>query len=162
VRPQTGDLVQLATFTVGSEAYALDIMRIKEIIQPQKITPVPKVPPFIEGVIELRGAILPVVDLRKRFDLPATPATRATKYVIVAIEGRIVGLVVDAVGEVLRVGRGEISPTPPLQGDAAQYFAGVCRHAGRILLMLDLDRILTSSEKISLAGLSAPVSTKPS
>lgn len=157
VRPATGDLIQLASFRVGGEEYALDIMRIKEIIQPQKITHVPKVPQFIEGVIELRGAILPVVDLRKRFDLPATAATRATKYIIVAIEGRIVGLVVDAVGEVLRIGRGEISPTPPLEGDAAQYFAGVCRHGGRILLMLDLDRILSSQEKISLAGLSRNV-----
>ena len=149
-------LIQLATFVVGTETYALDIMRIKEIIQPLKITSVPKVPAFIEGVIELRGSILPVVDLRKRFDLPATPATRASKYVIVGIEGRIVGLVVDAVGEVLRVGDQEISAAPELQGDAAQYFAGVCRHDGRILFILDLDRILSSTEKISLAGLSKP------
>jgi purine-binding chemotaxis protein CheW len=161
MRPPTGDRVQLASFTIGSEDYALDIMRIKEIIQPQKITHVPRVPPFIEGVIELRGAILPVVDLRKRFELPAPPPTRATKYIIVAIEGRIVGLVVDAVGEVLRVGRGEISPTPALEGDASQYFSGVCRHGGRILLILDLDRILSSSERISLAGLAAPGSSRP-
>jgi len=147
------ELRQLCSFTVGSEDYALDIMRIKEIIQPQKITSVPKVPAFIEGVIELRGSILPVVDLRKRFDLPATPSTRASKYVIVGIEGRIVGLVVVAVGEVLRVADSEISAAPALQGDAAQYFAGVCRHGGRILFILDLDRILTSTEKISLSGL---------
>jgi purine-binding chemotaxis protein CheW len=146
-------LIQLASLTVGGEEYAIDIMRIKEIIQPQKITSVPRVPAFIEGVIELRGAILPVVDLRKRFDLPATPPTRASKYIIVGIEGRIVGLIVDAVGEVLRVPASEISAPPALQGDAGQYFSGVCRHDGRIVFILDLDRILTSSEKISLAGL---------
>jgi purine-binding chemotaxis protein CheW len=147
------ELVQLATFLVGGEEYALDIMRIKEIIHPLKITPVPKVPPFIEGVIELRGAILPIVDLRKRFDLAAPPPTRSTKYIIVGIEGRIVGLVVDGVGEVLRVGRAEIRPSPLVSGDAARYFSGVCHHAGRIIMILDIDRILSSDEKISLAAL---------
>jgi len=147
------ELVQLACFTVGSEEYALDIMRIKEIIQPLKITTVPRVPPFIEGVIELRGAILPVVDLRKRFELPATPPTRATKYIIVGLEGRIVGLVVDAVSDFLRVARGDVSPAPMLAGDAGQYFTGVVRRGGRILFVLDIDKILTSEEKISLAGL---------
>ena len=147
------ELIQLATFHLGAAEYALDIMRIREIIQPQKITPVPKVPVFIEGVIELRGAILPVVDMRKRFELPATPAVRATKYVIVNLEGRSIGLVVDGVGEVLRVPRVEVTAAPLYQGEAARYFAGVCRHHGRIILVLDIDRILTSEEKISLGGL---------
>ncbi len=148
-----GALVQLATFLLGGEEYALDIMRIKEIIHPLKITPVPKVPAFIEGVIELRGAILPIVDLRKRFDLPAPPPARSTKYVIVGIEGRIVGLVVDGVGEVLRIGRAEVRASPLTSGDAARYFSGVCHHEGRIIMILDIDRILSSEEKISLAGL---------
>ncbi len=147
------ELIQLATFFVGGEEYALDIMRIKEIIHPLKITPVPKVPEFIEGVIELRGAILPIVDLRKRFGLPAPPPVRATKYIIVGIEGRIVGLVVDGVGEVLRVGKGEVRPSPLTAGDAARYFSGVCRRDGRIVMILDIDKILSSEEKISLAGL---------
>jgi purine-binding chemotaxis protein CheW len=146
-------LVQLATFIVGGEEYALDIMRIKEIIHPLKITPVPKVPMFIEGVIELRGAIIPIVDLRKRFDLPMTPTTRSSKYIIVGIEGKIVGLVVDGVGEVLRIGKGEVRATPMLEGEAAQYFQGVCNHAGRIIFVLDIDRVLSSQEKITLAGL---------
>jgi purine-binding chemotaxis protein CheW len=149
------EIFKLATFSVGGGEYALDIMRINQVIQPQKITPVPKVPPFIEGVIELRGAILPVVDLRKRFDLPALPPTRATKYVLVALEGRIVGLVVDAVGEFLRVTQPEISPPPMLSGDAGRFFAGVVRRGGHLYFLLDIDRILTSDEKISLAGLSS-------
>jgi purine-binding chemotaxis protein CheW len=151
--PASPAQVQLATFLVGSEEYALDIMRIKEIIHPLRITPVPRVPAFIEGVVELRGAILPVVDLRKRFDLPMTPATRSTKYIIVGLEGRIVGLVVDGVGEVLRVPRADVKPTPILEGDAQHFFTGVCHHGGRILFVLDLDRILSSTEKISLANL---------
>jgi len=153
-RAQSGRLVQLASFLVGGEEYALDIMRIKEIINPQRVTPVPKVPSFIEGVIELRGAIIPIVDLRKRFDLPATATVRATKYIIVAIEGRIVGLIVDAVGEVLRLAEGDVKPPPELQApEAAGLFAGVCRLRGRILMILDIDRILSSREKLSLTGL---------
>jgi purine-binding chemotaxis protein CheW len=146
--------IQLATFTVGGELYALDIMRIKEIVNPLRITPVPRAPAFIEGVIELRGAILPIVDLRKRFDLPATPQQRSTKYVIVGIEGRIVGLVVDAVGEVLRIGRSDLKPPPALvdQGSVSP-FGAVCHHNGRIIMVLDIDAILSSHEKITLVGM---------
>jgi purine-binding chemotaxis protein CheW len=151
-RDSSGELIQLATFHLGGAEYAIDIMLIREIIQPQKITPVPRAPAFIEGVIELRGAILPVVDLRKRFDLPAPPPVRATKYIIVLVDGRTLGLVVDSVGEVLRLGRSELGAAPFSRGEAARVFAGVCRRAGRIILVLDLEKILSSEEKISLAG----------
>ncbi len=147
---------QLATFLVGGHEYALDIMRIKEIIVPLKITPVPRAPAFLEGVVELRGAIIPVVDLRKRFDIAAPAPTRATKYIIVAIDRNIVGLVVDAVGEVVRAAAGELRAPPPLvSGDRPSPFAAVCRHAGRLIMVLDLDRILTSREKMTLAGMTA-------
>jgi purine-binding chemotaxis protein CheW len=153
-RAAVGRMVQLATFLVGGEEYALDIMRIKEIINPLRVTPVPKVPPFIEGVIELRGAIIPIVDLRKRFDLPVTPVVRATKYLIVAIEGRIVGLVVDAVGEVLRLTDADVKPAPELvTPEAAGLFVGVCKMRGRIIMILEIDKILSSRERMSLAGL---------
>ena len=148
--------IQLATFHLGGAEYAIDIMLIREIIQPQKITPVPKAPAFIEGVIELRGAILPVVDLRKRFDLPAPPPVRATKYIIVIVDGRTVGLVVDSVGEVLRLARSDLTAGPFTEGrpwgEASKVFAGVCRRGGRIIMVLDLERILSSEEKLSLAG----------
>lgn len=148
------ELAQLATFALGGHEYALDIMRIKEIINPLRITPVPRAPGFIEGVVELRGAIIPIVDLRKRFDLSPVPPTRASKYVIVAIERNIVGLVVDAVGEVLRVTAGELRSPPPLvNGDGPSPFSAVCRRPGRLIMVLDIDRILTSREKMTLAGL---------
>jgi purine-binding chemotaxis protein CheW len=160
------EISQLAAFTVGDGHYALDIMRIKEIINPLKITPVPKAPQFIEGVVELRGAILPVVDMRKRFDLPALPSTRATKYLIVSIDrvpgkvaaaggedpGRwIVGLIVDGVQEVLRVPKAEIRPAPAMAISAdARYFSGVCHHRDRIVMVLDLEAILSQSERATL------------
>jgi purine-binding chemotaxis protein CheW len=161
------ELVQLCGFRVGSEEYALDIMRIKEIINPLPITRVPKAAPFVEGVVELRGTILPIVDMRKRFDVPPHTAEqaqdpavkRARKYLIVPIEGRIVGLIVDKVSDVLRVSRDTIRPAPALtQNDAARYFVGVCHYRERILMVLDLDAILSSTEKITLAGLSGVAS----
>jgi purine-binding chemotaxis protein CheW len=151
------EMAQMVAFFVGDGEYAIDIMRIKEIINPLQVTQVPKSPAFIEGVVELRGAILPVVDLRKRFDLPATAPTRATKVLIVAIDvtGRrmIVGLVVDGVSEPLRVPKSELRPAPPLTQGATPYFSGMVQHLGRILMVLDLDAILSSTEKISLVGL---------
>jgi purine-binding chemotaxis protein CheW len=161
------EIVQLAAFTVGSEQYALDIMRIKEIINPLKITPVPKAPPFIEGVVELRGAILPILDMRKRFDLPVTEPTRASKYLIVAIEGLaarpaaagegaapqrwIVGLIVDGVQEVLRVPRAEIRSAPAMAVSAdARYWTGVYHHRERIVMVLDLDALLSANERATL------------
>jgi purine-binding chemotaxis protein CheW len=146
--------IQAACFRVGAEEYALDIMRIKEIVNPTRITPVPKAPPFIEGIIELRGAILPVVDLRKRFDLPATSITRDSKYIIVALEGRAVGLIVDRVSDVLRIATDELRAPPSMAvGADAQFFQGVYKQADRIIMLLDIDRILTSTEKIELRGL---------
>ncbi|MBL9043754.1 MAG: chemotaxis protein CheW [Myxococcales bacterium] len=156
------EIVQLCGFRIGDEEYAVDIMRIKEIINPLALTKVPRAAAFIEGVVELRGTILPVVDMRKRFDLPPLTAEqmedyavrRARKYLIVPIEGRLVGMIVDRVSDVLRVSRDAIRPPPLLtQNDNARYFAGVCHHRGRILMVLDLDAILSSSERISLAGL---------
>jgi len=146
--------MQVASFYVGPQEYALDIMQIKEIINPVAITPVPKAPAFIEGIIELRGAVLPVVDLRKRFEVEAGPQTRETKYVIVALEGNIVGLVVDRVREVMRVDAGDILEAPPMAvGLDARFVAGVHKRDGRIIIMLDIREILTSSEKSLLAGM---------
>lgn len=151
---ERGETMQVACFFVGSEEYALDIMRIKEIINPVPVTPVPKAPAFIEGIIELRGAFLPVVDLRKRFDLPTTPATRETKYVIVAIERRIVGLVVDRVVEVRRIATEQISEAPDMAvGVDARYFNGVVKWDDRIVMMLDLDEVLSRAEREQLRGM---------
>jgi len=175
------EVVQLCGFRVGDEEYALDIMRIKEIINPLPITRVPKAPPFIEGVVELRGTVLPVIDMRKRFDVPPHTAedlqnpavARARKYLIVPLRpaeaagpalapaggpppeaARLIGLIVDRVSDVIRVSRESIRRAPDLtQNEAARYFMGVCHHRERILMVLDIDAILSSSEKISLAGL---------
>jgi purine-binding chemotaxis protein CheW len=151
--------LQVVCFRVGDGTYALDIMRIKEIIRPVPITKVPLAPPFVEGIIELRGAFLPLVDLRKRFDLPAGPADRDSKYIIVGIDGRIVGLLVDAVADRRRVPTAEISDPPAIAvGGRSRFFAGVVKSEGDVLVLLDLDAILSASEKDQLRGMeTAPV-----
>jgi purine-binding chemotaxis protein CheW len=146
--------IQLACFFVGAEEYALDIMRIKEIINPVAITRVPRAPDFIEGIIELRGAFLPVVDLRRRFELAVAEVRRETKYIIVALEGRILGLVVDRVAEVKRITIDQISEAPELAlGGETRYFNGVVKWDDRIVMLLDLDEVLSASEKDQLRGL---------
>jgi purine-binding chemotaxis protein CheW len=140
--------MQVASFEIDGQEYALDIMQIKEIINPVPITPVPRAPAFVEGIIELRGAVLPVVDLRKRFDAPANPPTRETKYVIVSLSNHIVGLVVDRVREVMRVDVEDILDAPSMAtGLDAQFVSGVYKRDGRILIVLDIGRILSASER---------------
>ena len=146
--------IQLACFRVGAEMYALDIMRIKEIIRPQKLTPVPKAPAFIEGVINLRGAVIPVVDLRKRFDQAISVIDRKTRVIICALAGKIIGLIVDEVTEVRRCSRQEIQPAPQfLKGKGTDFFIGVYRRDEDLVMLLDLEKILSSGEKIDLEAI---------
>jgi len=143
--------VQLACFRIGPEMYALDILRIKEIIRPQRLTPVPKAPSFIEGVINLRGVVIPVVDLRKRFDQPNLGSDRKTRVIICSLSGKIIGLMVDEVAEVRRYSRREVQPAPKfLKGKGAEFFLGVCRRDDDLVMLLDLEKILSSEEKIDL------------
>jgi purine-binding chemotaxis protein CheW len=146
--------VQLACFRIGPELYALDIMRIKEIIRPQKLTPIPKAPSFIEGVINLRGVVIPVADLRKRFDQPISEANRKNRIVVCSLSGRIIGLMVDEVTEVKRFGRQEIAPAPQfIDGPEANYFLGVARRDEDLIMLIDLEKVLSSDEKIELQKL---------
>jgi purine-binding chemotaxis protein CheW len=139
------ELVQLCAFVVGGEEYVVDIMRIKEIIPPLKITPVPRAPAFVEGVINLRGVIIPVVDLRRRLGLPLGPATKKSKYLICTVGGRRVGLVVDAVTEVLRIPRSDIRRAPRMLAAAGpRFFLGVCGPPEALKLLLNVKALLES------------------
>jgi purine-binding chemotaxis protein CheW len=127
--------VQLCTFRVSGEDFAIDIMRVREIIQPAPLTPVPEAPAHIAGVLRLRGEVVPVVDLRRRLGLPpAEPSPRA-RYVVVKVAGRLLGLMVDEVCEVVRLGRDELRPAPSaIDSKGTRLFLGVCdgeRGAGR-------------------------------
>lgn len=147
-RPQGDCLAQLCTFRIGGEDYAVDIMRVREIIHPLPITPVPRAPAFVEGVIRLRGDVIPVVDVRKRLALPATPPTRKSRFLVVNVAGRRIALVVDEVREVLRLPRSEIRPAPSLgSGGGPRFFLGVCgaergRGGAALRLLLNVKALL--------------------
>jgi purine-binding chemotaxis protein CheW len=120
-------LVQLCAFRVGSEEYAVDLMRIREIIRPLPVTPVPQAPEFVEGVVNLRGEIIPVIDVRRKFGSPVEPPTPRSRFLIVNITGRLVALAVDAVVEVMRIPRSVIRAAPALVGaKGPRLFLGVC------------------------------------
>jgi len=140
--------IKLACLRVGSAFYALDIMGIREIIRPLPIIEVPKAPFYVDGVITLRKAVIPVVDLRRRFRVENKTAPRE-RIVICAVKGKIIGLVVDEVSEVATFSREDIRPSPYyMSGAESDFFPGVCRHNGKLYLLLDLHRILSSEQKI--------------
>src|SRR4030067_494023 len=152
VKKTEEDKIKFAVFSIGTVEFALDIMRIKEIVKPLKITVIPKAPRFIEGVINLRGSIIPIVDLRKRFGLKIPETPLPTERIIIArLNGKIIGLIVDLVSDVISMGKGDICPPPEIvKGGSAQFIKGLGKIGSRLLLLMDLDRILTVSEKISL------------
>ncbi len=151
---ETRQEIQLACFKIGPELYALDIMKIKEIIRPQKLTPIPKAPSFIEGVINLRGAVIPVADMRKRFGQPVTKETRKNRIVVCSLVGKIIGLLVDEVTEVRRYSRKEISPAPQyIKGAQADYFLGVAHRDDDLVMLVDLEKVLSTDERIELQTL---------
>jgi purine-binding chemotaxis protein CheW len=146
---KSSEVVQLCAFVVGGEEYVVDIMRITEIIPPLKITKVPHAPEFVEGVVTLRGAIVPVVDLRRRLSLPMAAVSKRTKYVICTVGGRRVGLVVDQVTEVLRIPRSAIRRAPAmLTRGGPRFFLGVCGPPDQLKLLLNVKALLESSEKV--------------
>ncbi len=146
--------IQVACFRLMDDLYAVDIMRINEIIRPQKLTVLPKAPSFIEGVINLRGTVIPVVDLRKRFDMPQRPSNASTRLLIIRISGQSVGLVVDDVTEVITVPVKDIKPPPAVsEGMAVDYLLGVCLSGDVLVMMLDIDKLLTTNEVKALESL---------
>ncbi len=139
---------QLVVFDLGNEHYGVDITAVEGIVKLQSITAVPRAPHFVEGVTNLRGKILPVIDLRKRFGLPAGEATNETRIVVVEMGGSTVGIVVDGVSEVLRVAPEAIEPPSPLMMTVdSSFIRGIAKVGERLVILLDLGRVLTADEK---------------
>lgn len=144
------DELKLAGFFVGGALYGIDIMRIKEVIQarPYPVRPVPHAPPIVEGVIQLRGVVIPVIDLRKRFRAAIDPElARINKLIIVSVRGRIVGLRVDRILGELRVPSGALRPAPSMlrgddDADDQDFFSGVCRVGNDMVFVVNLETIL--------------------
>lgn len=141
------EILQLVSFCIGDEEYGVDILRVQEINRTMEVTRVPNSPPYVEGVINLRGRVIPVVDLRVRFGMPKKNWDNSTRIVVVELQGVIVGFVVDSVKEVLRIPRNVTEPPPNLAtGASAEYIIGVGKLEDRLLILLDLDKIVGVEE----------------
>lgn len=146
-------LIQLVTFKIGEEEFGVDILKVQEIIRMMPITKVPNAPDFVEGVINLRGKVIPVIDMRRRFGMAGTAHDSQTRIEVMDLQGQIVGFVVDAVCEVLRIKESTIEPPPPVvAGIGSEYMRGVGKLEDRLLILLDLDKLLSENELNSLAG----------
>lgn len=149
---QDTELLQLVTFSIGDEEFGVDILKVQEIIRTMEITKVPRAPEFVEGVINLRGKVIPIIDLRKRFGMETRQHDKDTRIIVIEINKMIVGFVVDSVSEVLRISADTVEPPPPVvAGLESEYIKGVGKLADRLLIMLDLDRLLSREEKSVLA-----------
>jgi purine-binding chemotaxis protein CheW len=146
------DLLQLVTFRIGEEEFGVDILRVQEIIRIMEITRVPKAPDFVEGVINLRGKVIPIIDLRKRFGLGVKEHDKHTRIIVIEMNNMIVGFVVDAVSEVLRIPADTVEPPPPavMGGIDSEYISGVGKLEDRLLILLDLDKLLSQEEQAEL------------
>jgi purine-binding chemotaxis protein CheW len=147
VELEAADTVQLCAFWVGAQEYALDIMRVEEILQPLRGTPVPNAPDFVEGVVKVGGVIIPVVDVKRRLGGGSPPPRAKPKLLVCKIGTRRVGLRVDGVSQVVRVRRSEIKPAPRFTaGGAHPYLVGVWGPAERLRLLLDIKALVRPGE----------------
>jgi len=144
-----GELLQLVSFHIGGEEFGLDILRVQEIIRVQQLTRVPNSSDFVDGVINLRGKVIPVIALRKRFGLEDVPHDKQTRIVVVEVKGTVLGFIVDSVSEVLRIPVSTVEPPPRLGKVAREYVSGVGKLDNRLLILLDVDRLMSDSDELT-------------
>ncbi len=145
------DILQLATFGLGEEEYAIEISTVQEINRMTEITKVPNSPPYIEGVMNLRGKIIPAVNLRKKFGLSEKNFDRHTRIMVVDIMDTMVGLIVDAVSEVLRISAETLEAAPAMTtGVNSKYIKGIGKINDRLIILLDLDNLFTEEKTANL------------
>ena len=143
--------MQFVIFKIEAEEFGVDIMKVKEIIKPLQIVKVPNTPVFIEGIINLRGKVHPVFNLRKKFGFPEKPFDEDTKIVIVDVNGVDIGFIVDGVNEIVRIEEAQIEEAPKfISGVNSQYISGVGKIDSRMIIILDLDLVLSVDEQEQL------------
>lgn len=148
----------LVGFTIADVSYAIDILRVREILNPLPIVPLPHAPAAVLGVADHRGEVVPILEVRRRFGLPSAAPTRRTKWIVVELGDRLVGLVVDSVTDVFGAGERDQRSVPEIGvGDAARGIAAVYRHAGKLVFVLDVDRIAAAAEVLDMTALQALV-----
>src|SRR5271157_6569342 len=154
---ETGELRQFISFSVGEEEYGLELLRVKEVIRVREITWLPKAPSFVKGIINLRGDVIPIIDLRDKFGLESREHTAATRVIVVEVEGRLMGMVVDSASQVVRIPVNQIDPPPPVVGGfSREFITGVGKLEDKLIILLNSDVILTAKERTQLGSLQNP------
>ena len=146
---------QFLTFALGQEEYGVEILKIQEIKGFSQVTPLPNAPTYVKGVLNLRGTIVPIVDLRQKFGMPEEAYTAFTVIVVVQVQGKTLGFVVDAVSDVLTIAADAIQPTPDLHGQLDTTFLSGLAPTGesgeKLVILLDIDKLLTATDAVQLA-----------
>lgn len=146
------NLNQIVSFQLGTEEFGLDIMKVQEIILVGEITKMPQVPAYVRGMINLRGHIIPVIDLRMRFKQPVVDQTEDQRIIVVNVASRTIGIVVDAVNEVLRMTPDQIEPAPTGIGSGGQNFiTGLLKIDKKLVILLDIEGLFSEEEQVTLA-----------
>lgn len=147
-------VLQWVTFRLEDETYGINVMQVQEVLRHTEIAPVPGAPSYVLGIINLRGNVVTVIDTRLRFGLTATDTTDNTRIVVIEAENQVVGILVDAVAEVVYLSQSEIETTPNVGNDeSAKFIQGVCHKNDQLLILVDLEKLLTDEEWSEIQGL---------
>lgn len=153
-KKESAELLQLVSFMIGNEEFGLNILLIQEIIRMLQITKVPNAPSYIDGVINLRGKIIPVIDLRSKMGMPRKEHDHNTRIIVVELAAQTVGFIVDSVTEVLRIPENITEPPPSIvAGVNSDYIKSVGKLDDRLLILIDLEKILSAKDKVELEEL---------
>lgn len=154
IENSSSELIQLVTFNLDQEEYGVDVLKVREIIRMPSVTRVPNTPHYVEGVINLRGKVIPIISMRKKFSLNDIDSDKQTRIMVMDMDGELMGFIVDSVSEVIRISESEIQPPPPaVNGGVDQIcLSGVINRADRLLILLDLEKVFSLEERNSFSG----------
>jgi purine-binding chemotaxis protein CheW len=149
------ELIQLVSFNLDQEEYGVDVLKVREIIRMPIVTRVPNTPNYVEGVINLRGKVVPIISMRKKFGLIESENDKQTRIMVMDMDGELMGFIVDAVSEVIRISGSEIQPSPAMVagGIDQECIAGVINQAERLLVLLNLEKMFSRDEKNMFTGM---------
>jgi purine-binding chemotaxis protein CheW len=146
-------ILQWVTFRLENESYGINVMQVQEVLRYTEIAPVPGAPPYVLGIINLRGNVVTVIDTRSRFALPNAETTDQTRIVIIEAENQVVGILVDSVAEVVYLRQSEIETTPNVGNDeSAKFIQGVCHKNDELLILVDLEKLMSDEEWMEISG----------
>jgi purine-binding chemotaxis protein CheW len=150
------ELIQLVSFMLAGEEYGVEVLKVREIIRMTTITKMPNVPQHVEGIINLRGKVIPIISMRKRFSLMENENNSHTRIIIMDVAGSLTGFIVDAVSEVIRIHSSEIQPPPSIvisSGIGQEFITGVFNHSEHLLVIMDVDRMFTDDERAGFGNM---------